>query len=127
MLVLAAPPLVAFGVYFGAWHSVRHVARMVAEDPANAADLADGRLAAPLARFSTAATLPTVAVLAALAVLWSAAGGGYGLVVTHLPLLAALTLPHVLVVAWLDRQASRGLATQAGSRRMGTCEIPSST
>ncbi len=78
MLVLAAPPLVAFGVYFGAWHSVRHVAGMVAEDAANAADLADGRLAAPLARFSTAAALPTVAVLATLAVLWSLSEAGTG-------------------------------------------------
>ena len=127
VLVLGAPPLVAFGVYFGAWHSVRHVARMVAEAPANAADLADGRLPAPLARFATPAGLPTSAVLAALAVLWSAAGGWQGLVVAHLPLLAALTLPHVLVVAWLDRQAPRGGGTQSGSRRMGTCGIPSST
>ena len=125
VLVLAAPPLVAFGVYFGAWHSVRHVARMVAEDPGNAVDLADGRLAAPLARFAAAAALPTVAVLAALAVLWSAVGGLQGLVVTSLPLLAAVTLPHVLVVAWLDHQAAR--EPQAGSRRMGTCGIPSST
>jgi hypothetical protein len=33
VLVLVVPPLAAFGVYFGCWHSVRHVARVVAHDP----------------------------------------------------------------------------------------------
>ncbi len=109
VLVLVAPPLAAFGVYFGCWHSVRHLARVLAEDPANAADLAAGRLAAPLRRFAVAAALPTAAALAVLALLWSAADGWRGLLATHLPLLAALTLPHALVVLWLDRaEGARG-------------------
>jgi Brp/Blh family beta-carotene 15,15'-monooxygenase len=103
VLVLVAPPLAAFGVYFGCWHAVRHTARVLAEDPANVPDLAAGRLGPPLRRFAVAAALPTVAVLAVLALLWSAAGGWRGLVATDLPLLAALTVPHALVVAWLDR------------------------
>ncbi|MEX5719609.1 Brp/Blh family beta-carotene 15,15'-dioxygenase [Geodermatophilus maliterrae] len=103
VLVLVVPPLAAFGVWFGCWHSVRHVARVLAADPANAADLAAGRLAAPLRRFALAAALPTAAALVVLAVLWSAADGEGDLLATTLPLLAALTLPHVLVVAWLDR------------------------
>ncbi|SDD54324.1 beta-carotene 15,15'-monooxygenase, Brp/Blh family [Geodermatophilus telluris] len=105
VLVLTAPPLAAFGVYFGCWHSVRHTARVLAEDPANAPDLVAGRLGAPLRRFAVAAALPTVAVLAVLGLLWSAAGGWRGLLATDLPLLAALTVPHALVVAWLDRAA----------------------
>ncbi|WP_347060177.1 beta-carotene 15,15'-dioxygenase, Brp/Blh family [Blastococcus sp. HT6-30] len=107
-VVLLVPPLAAFGVYFGAWHSVRHVARVVAEDPANGADLVAGRLAAPLRRFALAAGVPTAAVLVALAALWSWADGWRGLVATDLPLLAALTLPHVLVVAWVDRTQRPG-------------------
>ena len=102
VLVLVVPPLAAFGVYFGCWHSVRHVARVVAEDPGNAADLAVGRLGRPLRRFAVRAAPPTVAVLVVLGLLWSAAGGWRAFVATDLPLLAALTLPHVLVVAWLD-------------------------
>ena len=109
VLVLVVPPLAAFGVWFGCWHSVRHVARVVAEDPASAADLAAGRLAAPLRRFAVAAALPTGAVLTVLALLWSAADGWRGLVATVLPLPAALTLPHALVLAWLDRvEGARG-------------------
>jgi Brp/Blh family beta-carotene 15,15'-monooxygenase len=115
-VVLVVPPLAAFGVYFGAWHSLRHVARVMAEDPVNGPDLAAGRLAAPLRRFAWAAGVPTVAVLVVLVALWSWADGWRGLVVTHLPLLAALTLPHVLVVAWVDRSRpnAEGVPPRAG-------------
>ncbi|MGY1718681.1 Brp/Blh family beta-carotene 15,15'-dioxygenase [Blastococcus sp. SYSU DS0552] len=102
-VVLVVPPLAAFGVYFGAWHSLRHVARVMAEDPASGPDLVAGRLVLPLRRFALAAGPPTAAVLLALAALWSWANGWRGLVATGLPLLAALTLPHVLAVSWLDR------------------------
>ncbi len=94
-LVLLAPPFAASGVWFGCRHSVRHVARVVADDPGDDPDA--------LRRFAVAAALPTAAVLAVGALLWSAGDGWTGLVATALPLLAALTLPHALVVAWLDR------------------------
>jgi Brp/Blh family beta-carotene 15,15'-monooxygenase len=115
VLVLVVPPFAAFGVYLGCWHSVRHVARLVAGDPASAADLAAGRTGAPLRRFAVAAALPTAAVLGVLALLWSAADGWRGLLATTLPLVAALTLPHALVVAWLDRADG----PPAGMRRRG--------
>jgi Brp/Blh family beta-carotene 15,15'-monooxygenase len=102
VLALVVPPLAAFGAYFGCWHAVRHVARVVAEDPGSAADLAAGRLGRPLRRFAVRAALPTAAVLGVLCLLWSTAGGWRTFVATDLPLLAALTLPHVLVVSWLD-------------------------
>ena len=114
VLVLVAPPLAAFGVYLGCWHSVRHVARVVADDPGSAADLAAGRLGRPLRRFAVRAALPTAAVLVVLSLLWSAAGGWRAFVATDLPLLAALTLPHVLVVGWLD-SAPRGACDDAGA------------
>ncbi|MGY1697026.1 Brp/Blh family beta-carotene 15,15'-dioxygenase [Geodermatophilus sp. SYSU D00814] len=102
-LVVVAPPFAAFGVWFGCWHSVRHLARVLADDPAGAGDLAAGRLGRPLRRFAAAAALPTLIALAVLAALWSAAGGWRGFLATDLPVLAALTLPHALVVGWLDR------------------------
>jgi len=102
-LALLAPPFAAFGVYFGAWHSLRHLARVVAEDPVNAGELSAGRLGRPLRRFAAQAALPTVAVLVAIGVLWSTTDGWLGFVATDIPLLAALTVPHALVVTWLDR------------------------
>ncbi|WP_432521477.1 Brp/Blh family beta-carotene 15,15'-dioxygenase [Kineococcus sp. SYSU DK006] len=101
---LLVAPLAAFGAYFGAWHALRHIARMVAEDPGNAADLAAGRLARPVARFAVGAAVPTVASLAALAGSWALAGGWRGFVTANLALLAGLTVPHVLVVVWWDRR-----------------------
>jgi Brp/Blh family beta-carotene 15,15'-monooxygenase len=123
LLGLVVPPLAAFGVYFGAWHSVRHLARVLAEDSASTRELAAGVIGRPLSRFALAAAAPTVVVLLVLGLLWSFAGGWRGLVGTHLPLLAALTVPHVLVVSWLDGRP----LDQAGSRRIGTCGMPSST
>jgi Brp/Blh family beta-carotene 15,15'-monooxygenase len=98
-----APPLAAFAVYFGFWHAARHVARLLSLDPRNAHDLGNDRLGPPLQRFARLAVLPTCASLIVLAALWWGAGGAQGLVSAHLGLLAALTMPHVAVVSWLDR------------------------
>ena len=98
-----APPLAAFAVYFGFWHAARHMGRLLSLDPRNASDLANDRLGRPLGRFARLAALPTAASLIVLAGLWWGAGGAQGLVSAHLGLLAALTMPHVAVVSWLDR------------------------
>ena len=105
-LALFAPPFAAFGVYFGAWHSLRHLARVVSEDPGNAGELTAGQLGKPLRRFAVQAALPTVAVLVAIGVLWSTTDGWLGFLATDIPLLAALTVPHALVVTWLDRASA---------------------
>jgi hypothetical protein len=42
------------------------------------------------------------------------AGGWRAFVATDVPVLAALTLPHVLVVGWLDRLESGGRRTSGG-------------
>jgi hypothetical protein len=62
-----------------------------------------------------------------LGALWAAADGWLGFVATDVPLLAALTLPHVLVVGWLDRAEGQAGTAPAGSRRIGTWGMPSST
>ncbi len=99
-----APPLLAFAAYFGGWHAARHIARLLALDPRNAADLAIGRTGRPLLRFARSALLPTVASVVVLLGLWWGAGGVEGLVAAHLGLLVALTMPHVALVSWLDRR-----------------------
>ncbi|WP_170147681.1 Brp/Blh family beta-carotene 15,15'-dioxygenase [Micromonospora phaseoli] len=105
-LVLVVPPLAAFGAYFGGWHAPRHLARLLAADPSNAADLAAGRLARPLRRLARQAALPSLAALGVLAVLWLTADWPES-AATALMLIAALTVPHALVVAVLDRAARR--------------------
>jgi Brp/Blh family beta-carotene 15,15'-monooxygenase len=94
-VALLLPPPVALALFFGAWHSVRHVARVVAEDP--------GPPAAALLRFLRSAAVPTAVALGALLLLERLADGGQGLVTALVPVLAALTVPHALVVTWLDR------------------------
>ncbi|SCL23994.1 beta-carotene 15,15'-monooxygenase, Brp/Blh family [Micromonospora nigra] len=114
-LVLVVPPLAAFGAYFGGWHAPRHLARLVAADPVNAADLAAGRLARPLGRLARQAAPPSLAALGALAVFWLAADWPES-AATALMLVAALTVPHALVVAVLDRRAGPPRTTPRGSR-----------
>ncbi|WP_018334078.1 Brp/Blh family beta-carotene 15,15'-dioxygenase [Actinomycetospora chiangmaiensis] len=111
-LFLVVPPLAAFGLYFGAWHGLRHLARLVALDPANAADLGQRRLARPVGRVLRQAALPTTAVLAALGVLLAVPGlagrAVEGLVPAGLALVLALTVPHMAVVAVMDRRQRPG-------------------
>jgi Brp/Blh family beta-carotene 15,15'-monooxygenase len=101
---LVAPAAVSIAVYFGAWHSVRHLALMLGDDPANRAALVAGRLAAPARRLAVRAVVPSAAALGVLALLWwSVDGDLYDFVATDVALLAALTVPHALVVWWSDR------------------------
>lgn len=104
----AVPPVLAIGVYFALWHSLRHVARLVALDDVSMAALDRGALGRPVERFVRDAGPATVGALAlfgglALAVPTTPASvadiGGL-----YLVLLAVLTLPHVVVVAVLDRR-----------------------
>ncbi|MFF5074805.1 Brp/Blh family beta-carotene 15,15'-dioxygenase [Micromonospora olivasterospora] len=98
------PPALAFGVYFAAWHSLRHIARLLCADPANTAYLRAGRLGPPLRRFALHAAAPTAAVLVSFALLAHHTGTA-GVLPAAFALLAALTVPHTVVVAWLDRRA----------------------
>ena len=91
------PPLLAFGLYFGAGHSVRHVMRLGAwhapHDPVAAAKW--------LARTMLPAGVICAAGLAGLALL------GKDVIADVLSpsfrVIAALTLPHMIVTTWLER------------------------
>ncbi|XAS75104.1 Brp/Blh family beta-carotene 15,15'-dioxygenase [Dermatophilaceae bacterium Sec6.4] len=104
-LMALAPPAVSLGVYFGAWHSVRHLMVLLAENPANRRDLSRGRLTRPMSRFAIAAALPTVAALTVITFVWFGAAHGHlhQFVAQDLAILAALTVPHAAAVWWLDR------------------------
>ena len=102
LLFVAVPPLAAFGIYFGAWHGLRHTARLVARDPRNHADLAAGRLLRPLRRFGVSAALPTLVAGVSAAALVHLAGQRAAPTGTVFTVLLALTVPHLVVVAALD-------------------------
>jgi Brp/Blh family beta-carotene 15,15'-monooxygenase len=112
---LVVPPILAVGLYFCLWHSVRHVVRLlvveekllVAEESGHSggAALARGRLGEELAGFARDAlpnTVGALLVLGGLAFLVPPDEGLLSLLGLYLVLLAVLTLPHTAVVTWMD-------------------------
>lgn len=105
ILAVAAPPAVAVATYVGWWHAVRHTAVLVAEERA----LTGREAVRSLVQRGAA---PTMAAALTLGVLWLWAGGdALNFVSEQIWLLAALTVPHGLVVAWLDRTRERTHST----------------
>jgi Brp/Blh family beta-carotene 15,15'-monooxygenase len=100
-------PILAVGLYFNCWHALRHVGRLLALDPEARAALAAGRPGGAFARFTRDATPLTLLSLFLLggfaALLPTSPAGLSDLVGLYLVLIAALTLPHVVVVSHLDR------------------------
>ncbi|XTZ15940.1 Brp/Blh family beta-carotene 15,15'-dioxygenase [Micromonospora echinospora] len=103
-LFSTVPPALAIGAYFAAWHSCRHVARLLRHDPQNSADLGAGRLGPPLRRFARQAAAPTVVAVVALTALVTWPGHRADPLPATVAVLAALTLPHAVLVAWVDRR-----------------------
>jgi Brp/Blh family beta-carotene 15,15'-monooxygenase len=106
-LALIAPPLVAFAVYFGCWHAMRHTARLTLILPKAIAAAEKNN---PLRSFLAAvfpglpALFGTVVVALAIAVLDTsnidASYLWYLLVVVW-----ALTVPHMMVTTKIDQSA----------------------
>ncbi|MFB6126820.1 MAG: Brp/Blh family beta-carotene 15,15'-dioxygenase [Halolamina sp.] len=101
------PPIVAVGAYFTAWHAPRHVARLLLIDDGARPALQAGDLTAALTRFARVAAPMTAGGVVVMAGLWVSLprlpGGFAGVVAVYLVGLAALTLPHTVVVAAMDR------------------------
>lgn len=106
---LVVPPVLAIGLYFTLWHSLRHAVRYVslADVPTDEGIRAEIRL---FARDSAPLTLAAIGILIALAAIVPGSprtGVGVdplGFVGVYLLLLAVLTLPHVVFVSSLDRR-----------------------
>jgi Brp/Blh family beta-carotene 15,15'-monooxygenase len=104
---LVVPPVLAIGLYFALWHSLRHLVRLLAADETAVAALesgADLQAVRRLVRDATPLTVASLAIFGGLALVVPEPPGSIaGLGGLYLVLLAVLTLPHVLVVSWLDR------------------------
>jgi Brp/Blh family beta-carotene 15,15'-monooxygenase len=98
LFVAIAPPVLAIGTYFVAWHSVRHVARLAALErpPRSVPDLA--RDGAP----NTAIALGAIVVLGILLAVDTASAAA--LAGVSLAVVFGLTLPHTLLISWMDRR-----------------------
>ncbi|MGN6330697.1 MAG: Brp/Blh family beta-carotene 15,15'-dioxygenase [Motilibacteraceae bacterium] len=94
-----APPLAAFGVYFGCWHAVRHTGRLL--DLARQQDV-DGGWSRALRRLLVAGSWPTAVALLGVLGLWAVHGRTS--LQAEVGVLLALTFPHAAVVWALDRR-----------------------
>ena len=102
------PAVFAVGMYFLVWHSPRHILRLMACRPDQLALLERGRSLAALLAFHREAFLFTVVPLlgVALIAVALAATGASQIAAVSLAVIASLTYPHAVVVAWMDhRQA----------------------
>jgi len=106
---LTVPPILAIGVFFCCWHSVRHITRLLLLDDVAASQLSERHLRGALSRFGRQATPLSIGALAIF--------GGLALAVPVAPVdwpdlfaiylvgIAVLTAPHVIIVTWLDLEA----------------------
>ena len=105
-LALITPPLIAFAVYFGCWHAMRHTARLTLSLPVTRQNLSEGKLKKAFLNAvipGLPALVGTLVVAAGLALsgkdftddfFWMA-----------LVVVWALTVPHMAVTAKLDKAA----------------------
>lgn len=105
-LSLVAPPLIAFAVYFGCWHAMRHTARLTLVLKSSQRCYQD---AMPGKAF-VSAVLPGVPALIGtfvIAAILAAAGQEFNNDFFWMALVVvwALTVPHMMVTARLDRAA----------------------
>jgi Brp/Blh family beta-carotene 15,15'-monooxygenase len=108
LLLLAhfAPPLIAFAVYFGCWHAMRHTARLTLSLPRSIENLTQGM---PRKAFSNAVIpgLPALIGTFVVAGIMALSGRDFSdeFFWMALVIVWALTVPHMVVTAKLDRAA----------------------
>ena len=106
LLAQIAPPLIAFAVYFGCWHAMRHTARLTLSLPRSVEDLTQGM---PRKAFSHAVIPGLPALVGTFVVAGGLALSGQDFSDEFfwmaLVVVWALTVPHMVVTAKLDRAA----------------------
>jgi len=106
-LASVAPPLVAFAVYFGCWHAMRHTARLTSLLPRSmqAYERANYRRAFVLAVIPGLPALAGTLIFVALLAGFSHNNVSDTFLWLTLVTIWALTVPHMIVTAKLDRAA----------------------
>jgi beta-carotene 15,15'-dioxygenase len=106
LLAHLAPPLIAFAVYFGCWHAMRHTARLTLSLPRSIQNLTQGSLRKA---FSNAVIpgLPALIGTFVVAGILALSGQDFSDEFFWMALVVvwALTVPHMVVTAKLDRAA----------------------
>ena len=106
-LAVLTPPLIAFAVYFGCWHAMRHTARLTLVLPESLSAFEQGNA---LKAFWSAVLPGTPALIGSFLVaagLWIYGEVDKSFFWFVLTIVWALTVPHMIVTAKLDRKALR--------------------
>ena len=104
-LATLTPPLISFAVYFGCWHAMRHTARLTLVLPKSIAQYEKTK---PIKSFWAAIIPGTPALLftfLAAIYLWQRDSLGNSFLWSALVIVWALTVPHMMVTARLDKAA----------------------
>jgi len=106
-LASVAPPLVAFAIYFGCWHAMRHTARLTSLLPKSLAAYEAGRSAKAFLNAVIPGLPALVGTLIFVVILAGISKDNLSDSFLWLTLVTiwALTVPHMLVTAKLDRAA----------------------
>ncbi|ELY44995.1 Brp/Blh family beta-carotene 15,15'-dioxygenase [Natronorubrum sulfidifaciens] len=102
------PPILAIGLYFCFWHSLRHIIRTMLVDSVASTALDRGAIGTAWRRFARDAAPLTVGGLIVLVGIWLSVpqtpASVADVLAVYLVTIAVLTLPHVVVVTLLDRE-----------------------
>jgi Brp/Blh family beta-carotene 15,15'-monooxygenase len=107
LLALTAPPLVAFAIYFGCWHAMRHTARLTLVLPRSQKAFEDGRSSQAFLSAIWPGLPALIGTFVVAGIVIALRGGSVSdqfLWIT-LVIVWALTVPHMAVTARLDRKA----------------------
>ena len=107
LLAVTAPPLVAFAVYFGCWHAMRHTARLTLVLPRSQKAFAEGNSGKAFlgAIWPGLPALVGTFVISALIIVFRRDSISDQFLWITLVVVWALTVPHMAVTARLDRKA----------------------
>ena len=106
VLALVAPPLIAFAIYFGCWHAMRHTARLTLSLPKSIEHLNQG-LNRKAFMSAVIPGLPALVGTFVVAAVMALSGQDFSDEFFWMALVVvwALTVPHMVVTAKLDRAA----------------------
>ena len=107
LLAVTAPPLVAFAVYFGCWHAMRHTARLTLVLPRSQKAFTEGNSGKAFlgAIWPGLPALVGTFIVAALIIAFRRDSLSDQFLWITLVVVWALTVPHMAVTARLDRKA----------------------